>query len=180
MQLVAHLVTSNMHGSLFYLSQICDLSNLSLKAARLVLSSSITYMTKYKPGGYSLIVRRSRTGKGLFTEEDIPKGACIIEYIGRPVSEERVARDNGKYYFEVDKNVTIDGNIPANIARYINHSCRSNCEAIGPRGKVFIFSRKNIKAGSELTYDYGKEYFERHIKPKGCLCEKCGPGSKSA
>src|SRR6185312_2054485 len=134
--------------------------------------------SKYTPGGYALRVRRSRTGKGLYAEEDIPKGVCIIEYTGRRVSEEAVESDNEKYYFEVDKNHTIDGNIRSNIARYINHSCRGNCEAIGPRGKVFIFSRKRIKAGTELTYDYGKEYFDRHIKPKGCRCEKCKPAPR--
>jgi len=129
--------------------------------------------SKYTPGGYSLAVRRSKTGKGLFAEQDIPKGVCIVEYIGRPISEKEAESDNGKYYFEVGRNLTIDGNIPTNIARYINHSCLPNCEAMGPRGKVFIFSSKRIKAGTELTYDYGEEYFDRHIKPKGCRCEKC-------
>ena len=131
--------------------------------------------SKYTPGGYALTVRRSKTGKGLFADEDIPKGVCIIEYTGHLLNEDDAERDTGKYYFDVGRNLTIDGNIPANIARYINHSCRANCEAIGPRGKVFIFSTKRIRAGTELTYDYGKEYFERHIKPKGCLCEKCNP-----
>ena len=26
--------------------------------------------------------------------------------------------------------------------------------------------------GEEITYDYGKEYFDEYIKPKGCRCEK--------
>lgn len=129
--------------------------------------------SKYTPGGFALRVRRSKTGKGLFTEEDIPKGVCIVEYTGRPISEEVAIRDEGKYLFEVGKNKTIDGNIPSNIARYINHSCAPNCEALGPAGRIFIFSRKRIPAGSELFYDYGKEYFDRHIKPKGCRCTKC-------
>jgi len=128
--------------------------------------------SKYTPGGYALRVRRSKTGKGLFAEEDIPKGACIVEYIGKPVSEEVAIRDAGKYLFEVAKNKTIDGNIPSNIARYINHSCAGNCEAVGPNGRIFIFSRKRIKAGDELTYDYGKDYFDKHIKPH-CRCLRC-------
>ncbi|MFA7302225.1 MAG: SET domain-containing protein [Candidatus Paceibacterota bacterium] len=132
-----------------------------------------TRRSKYTPGGYKLRVRRSKAGKGLFTEDNIPKGVCIVEYIGKPVSEEVAIRDSGKYLFEIGKNKTIDGNIPSNIARYINHSCAGNCEAVGPRGRVFIFSRKRIPAGTELTYDYGKEYFDRHIKPVGCRCAKC-------
>ncbi len=129
--------------------------------------------SKYTPGEYALRVRRSLTGKGLFTEQDIPKGKCIIEYVGKPVSEEVAYRDGGKYFFETEKNKTIDGNIPSNLARYINHSCLPNCEAIGPKGKVFIFSLKRIKAGTELFYDYGKEYFDKHIKMRGCRCFKC-------
>jgi SET domain-containing protein len=131
--------------------------------------------SKYTPGGFALRVRKSETGKGLFAEEDIPKGACVIEYTGRLVSEEEAERDGGKYLFTVAKNKTIDGNIPSNTARYINHSCRPNCEAIGPSGRVFIFSTRRIKAGEELTYDYGKEYFDQHIAPKGCRCAKCKP-----
>lgn len=123
------------------------------------------------PYGYALSVRRSATGKGLFAEEDIPKGACIIEYTGRVLSEKE-ALGRGRYFFEVDDKTTIDGNIPSNLARYINHSCVPNCEATGPDGRIFIVSRKRIKAGAELTYDYGKEYFDEFIKPKGCRCEK--------
>lgn len=67
----------------------------------------------------------------------------------------------------------IDGNVKGNIARFINHSCAPNCEADGPRGRVFILSIKSIKAGEELTYDYGKEYFDEYLKPKGCRCKKC-------
>jgi SET domain-containing protein len=129
-------------------------------------------ISKYTPRGYSLSVRRSLTGKGLFTKEDIPSGVCIIEYTGRVLSKKDAENSDGKYLFDVSAGKTIDGNIPSNRARYINHSCRPNCEAIGPDGKVFIFSRKRIKAGTELTYDYGKEYFDGFIKPKGCRCEK--------
>lgn len=124
-------------------------------------------------GTYALKVRRSNTGLGLYTFDAIHRGACIVEYRGRPVSEAEADRDQGKYLFEVGKGKTIDGNIKTNIARYINHSCKPNCEADGPEGKVFIVARRAIKAGEELTYDYGKEYFDRHIKPKGCRCPNC-------
>lgn len=128
---------------------------------------------KYVPGGYALRVGRSATGRGLFAGENIPKGACIVEYIGRPIGEAEASRSNGKYLFEVARGRTIDGNIPANLARHINHSCAPNCEAIGPSGRVFIFSTERVAAGEELVYDYGKEYFDRHIEPKGCRCRKC-------
>ncbi len=125
------------------------------------------------PGNFKLRVRRARTGKGLFTQEDIPKGACIVEYTGRPVSGKEQYEDRGKYLFWSGRHTMINGNIRSNIARYINHSCAPNCESDGPEGRVFILSIRRIKAGEELTYDYGKEYFNKHIKPFGCKCPKC-------
>jgi len=129
--------------------------------------------SKYTPGNFALRVARSGTGRGLFAKESIPKGACIIEYTGKPVSAAKQEHMSGRYLFEVSKKVTIDGNVPSNPARYINHSCKPNCEADGPSGRVFILALRKIKAGEELTYDYGEEYFDEHIKPKGCRCIKC-------
>lgn len=128
---------------------------------------------QYIPRGFKLRVKRSASGKGLFAEETIPKGACIIEYTGRPATPEEVAKDDGKYLFWTGPKTMINGNIPTNTARFINHSCHPNCEADGPAKRVFIMAKRRIKPGEELTYDYGKEYFDKHIKPRGCRCEKC-------
>ena len=128
---------------------------------------------KYVVKNFALRIGKSPTGKGLFTTCFIPKNTCIIEYIGKAVKQENVEKNNSKYLFEVGKNKTINGNVKYNTARYINHSCKPNCEADGPDGHVYISSIKNIKAGEELTYDYGEEYFDEYIKPKGCRCPKC-------
>lgn len=128
---------------------------------------------RFTPHRFKLRVRASATGRGLFADEAIPKGACIIEYIGRPASLEEMARDEGKYLFWTGKTTMINGNIPENKARFINHSCAPNCEADGPRGRIFIVARRAIKPGEELTYDYGKEYFDKHINPRGCKCTAC-------
>ena len=130
---------------------------------------------RFTPATLSLRVGRSRTGKGLFTEEKIQKGTCIIEYIGRPVTGSEQFTHRGKYLFETSKNTMIDGNIPANTAKYINHSCKPNCEIDIKNKRVFVFALRNIKADEELTYDYDTEYFDTYIKPKGCLCIKCSP-----
>jgi uncharacterized protein len=105
--------------------------------------------------------------------EDIPKGKRIIEYIGKPVPVEQQEKARGRYLFEVGRKKMIDGNIKENLARFINHSCKPNCESDGPGGRVFIYSKRKIKAGEELTYDYDTEYFDEFIKPYGCKCEKC-------
>lgn len=122
---------------------------------------------------FKLRVARGLSGKGVFALEDIPKGKRIIEYIGKDVPVEKQETATGRYLFETGRKKMIDGNVKENTARYINHSCRPNCEAKGPSGKVFIYSIKKIKAGEELTYDYGDEYFDDYIRPNGCKCEKC-------
>ncbi len=140
-------------------------------------SKGTTRVSKYTPRGYALSVRRALAGKGLFAGEDIPKGICVIEYTGNVLMGRDAEGKGGKYLFEVSARKTIDGNVRSNSARYINHSCRPNCEAIVRRGRVFIFSRARINAGTELVYDYGKEYFDAFIKPNGCRCEKHRMGS---
>jgi SET domain-containing protein len=122
---------------------------------------------------FTLRVGRGLSGKGIFALEPIPKGKRIIEYIGRDVPVAKQESMTGRYLFTTGRKKMIDGNIKENIARFINHSCRPNCEARGPSGQVFIYSLRKIKAGEELTYDYGDEYFDDYIKPIGCRCAKC-------
>jgi SET domain-containing protein len=132
-------------------------------------------ITDNKIGKYKLHVKRAvlGSGLGLFALEDIPKGHYVIEYFGRELSEAEQYTSKSKYLFEITKKITVDGNIPENIARYINHSCRPNCKAEIKKNRILINSIKNIKAGEQLSYDYGKEFWNEHIKPIGCKCNKC-------
>lgn len=120
-------------------------------------------------------VRRTATGLGLFALQPIPAGKRILEYTGPLISNEEVSKRRGKYFFGVNSRWSIDGSPRSNTARYINHSCRPNAEALISGRRVWIWSKRNIKAGEEITYNYGKEYFEDLIKPQGCKCKKCAP-----
>ncbi len=135
---------------------------------------------KFTPGDFEFRVGRSRTGLGLYTLSPINKGACVIEYIGRDVTEKEVEASRSKYLFEVSKTRTIDGAPRWNTARYINHSCRPNCEVDIWRGHIYILAKRNIKPGEELNYNYGKDYLDTFIRPKGCKCMKCQPPKASA
>jgi uncharacterized protein len=130
-------------------------------------------------------VGRSRTGLGLFATEAIKKGTFIAEYKGRRVTnaeaDELEARSS-RYMYELNGYWTVDGSARYNIARYANHSCRPNAESDVIRGKrargrkggmVILRAIKNIKPGDEITYDYGRDYFDGFIKPIGCKCDKC-------
>lgn len=124
---------------------------------------------------YFLVLHRGVSGLGVFTNNYIKRGAFVIEYGGELITNKEADRRGGKYLFKINKDWVIDGTSRKNTARYINHSCRPNCEdkIEKKRKRIFIYSKRNIKPGTELTLDYGKEYFNEYIKPKGCGCEKC-------
>ena len=122
---------------------------------------------------YKVKVGRSKTGLGLFALEPIPKGKKIMEYVGKVMVDESDDDKTSLYIFNINKKVDIDGAPRWNTARYINHSCRPNAESDTYKDHVWIKSRRNIMLGEEITYDYGKEYFDEYIKPKGCRCDKC-------
>ncbi len=119
------------------------------------------------------IVKKSATGLGLYAATPIKKDEFVMEYTGRMLTIDEANKKGGKYLFEVNSRWTIDGSDRKNTARYINHSCRPNCEVNIVNKKVKIKSIKNIRAGEEITYDYGKEYFDEYIKPFGCKCKHC-------
>lgn len=129
-------------------------------------------------------VGRSRTGLGLFATTEIKKGTRIVEYFGRMLDCKIKAQDDieNKYLFELNGRWTIDGSARRNLARYANHSCRPNAESdVQPRNrKVYIQAIKTIQPGDEITYDYGKDYFDSYLKPIGCKCTHCEKKRKLA
>lgn len=126
-----------------------------------------------RPPVFSLRVRKSATGLGLFVVDEIPARRFIIEYWGKLVATEVADRVGGKYLFDLENGKTVLGGTRKNIARYVNHACRPNAEVRFVKNRIYIYSTKRIKAGDEVTIDYGKEYHDTYIKPKGCLCKGC-------
>jgi len=116
------------------------------------------------------ITKRGSAGLGLFAGEPVRRGEFIIEYVGEVISRKEANKRGGKYLFETSDNRVIDGKGRNNKARYINHSCKPNCEIEIKRGRILVFAIRNIRAGEELAYDYGEEYFNDIIKPHGCRC----------
>lgn len=119
--------------------------------------------------------------RGLFATRDIKKEEYIIQYIGEKISKEEstrraleweeTARETGEglvYIFELDDDWDLDGRLGDNPARYMNHSCDGNCEAVNAEGEIWIMARKKIKKGEELVYDYG--YDMEHFLDHPCLC----------
>lgn len=118
-------------------------------------------------------VKKSTAGLGLFSLQTFGKDDFLLEYTGELISEKEADQRGGKYLFSVNSKFCIDGRDRKNISRYINHSCRPNCEVFISGKKVLIHAKKKIQPKDELTYNYGKEYFNDFIKPHGCKCNAC-------
>jgi SET domain-containing protein len=118
-------------------------------------------------------IGRSKTGLGLFAQVPIKKGQFIIRYIGRKIPTASVYDLDTRYLFEINERWTIDGASRRNRARYINHSCRPNAEVYIVKHAIKIRAIKTIKPGDEITYNYGRNYFDAFIKRAGCRCAAC-------
>lgn len=137
-----------------------------------------------------IVARRSEIhGNGVFANVQIEKGERIIRYRGRLRTHEEVDEEYGgeeenghTFLFTLNDEYVIDGNFDSGVARWINHSCSPNCEAVveedahgrKDRDKVFIEALRRIRPGEELTYNYGIVLEERYT-PKlkklwGCRC----------
>ena len=133
----------------------------------------------FNKNDFTAIRAKKGAGLGLVTKRAFKKGDFVIEYTGPIITTDEANEKGGKYLFDINSKWTIDGATRSNLARYINHSCKPNCEADVSGKKVFIYALKKIKEGEELTYDYGEEYFDEYIKPHGCKCTHCAAGGNS-
>lgn len=115
-------------------------------------------------------IRRGLHGLGLVSVTPFRKGQRVIEYVGRKIDDATADRLSNRYIFEVSKDVNIDGSSRRNVARYVNHACRPNCEARVSSGRVFYVATRRIRPGDEITVDYGKSYYDHYIAPYGCRC----------
>jgi uncharacterized protein len=108
---------------------------------------------------------------GCFAACDIPKGAKVIQYVGPKISKEESLREcenENVYIFTLNDKEDINGNVEWNPARFINHSCDPNCESENDDAEIWILAIRDIKAGEELTYNYGFDLDEYKDYP--CLC----------
>jgi SET domain-containing protein len=134
-------------------------------------------------GGRRIQVRRSGVhGKGVFALQPIAKGDLVIEYRGDVISWPQALKrhphdptdPHHTFFFHIDDDHVIDGGSNGNASRWINHSCKPNCEADEQDGRVFIKALRRLEPGEELFYDYGLVIDERYTpklkKQYECRC----------
>lgn len=109
-------------------------------------------------------------GRGAFATERIRAGTRIIEYAGEQISPAEADRrdpdgqpgPHHTFLFAIDDDVVIDAAVDGNEARWINHSCDPNCDAVVEDQRIWIEAIRDIEPGEELAYDYAYELAERH------------------
>lgn len=126
-------------------------------------------------------------GLGAFATRYIPPGVRLIEYAGERLTpaqaDARYPEVPGErhhtFLFAIDEDVVVDAAVDGNEARFINHSCDPNCDAVIDGGRIWIESITDIVAGEELAYDYAYVLEERHTPaakrryPCHCGAENC-------
>src|SRR5512141_264487 len=109
-------------------------------------------------------------GLGAFATERIARGSRLIEYAGERLTpaqaDARYPDDDAvrhhTYLFAIDDDVVIDAAVNGNEARFINHSCDPNCDAVIDDGRIWIETIRDVEPGEELAYDYAYTLEERH------------------
>ena len=130
-----------------------------------------------------LELRRSPIhGLGGFARRDIPKGTRIIEYAGEKISngeadrryDDETMKRHHTFLFVLNSRTCVDAAFEGNEARFLNHSCAPNCEAVIERGHIWIDALTDIPAGAELLYDYQYEddpnYTQDDLRFYACHC----------
>lgn len=122
-------------------------------------------------------------GWGVFSDIDVKQGEMIIEYrgelIGNAMAEKRekeyeAAKIGSDYMFRIDEYTVCDASKQGNVARFINASCSPNCYPkiilLDGTKRVAVYSKRDIRAGEELTYDYKFDLEFDPAKRIPCIC----------
>jgi len=115
-------------------------------------------------------------GTGAFAKADIVAGTWVVEYTGERISkDESLCRceAGNEFIFSLDDDWDLDGSVSWNRARYLNHSCEPNCEAERVGKRIWIIAQRNIRAGEELTFNYGYRLEDYREHPCRCGATGC-------
>lgn len=126
-------------------------------------------------------------GLGAFATEFIPAGTRLIEYAGERLTPSQAdarypdvaGERHHTFLFAIDDDIVIDAAVGGNEARWINHSCDPNCDAVIEDDRIWIESVRDIEPDEELAYDYAYVLPERHTPlakrrfPCNCGAPRC-------
>jgi len=109
-------------------------------------------------------------GYGVFATEDLPAKLFIGEYLGL-VCERTIFFKSNLYCMAFLRDVSsfrrfvINGEKHGNFTRFINHSSRPNLQQqtvyCQDMAHIIFITNRSIKAGEQLTFDYGERYWRQ-------------------
>jgi SET domain-containing protein len=115
-------------------------------------------------------------GRGGFARADIARGTRVAEYLGQKITKlESLAlcEENNPYIFALDDEYDLNGDVEWNPARFFNHSCDPTCEAENIDDRIWIIARRALKAGEEITFNYGYDLESYREYPCHCGAPSC-------
>lgn len=115
-------------------------------------------------------------GLGGFARTDIPAETAMMKYAGEVISKQESLRRciaGNQFIFALDDEHDLDGNVDWNPARFLNHSCEPNCGAVFRDQGIWIVSLRAIRAGEEITFDYGYDLESYREHPCHCGASDC-------
>jgi len=124
-----------------------------------------------KAARFRLRIGRSKLHRyGVFALEDIPRGRRVIEYTGKRVTVEQAAKIRppaDAYIAWISGNALVDGRRGGSGAEFANHSCQPNLQQRRVGGHLLLYSRRKIRTGEELTWNY---HYPIKLKRIPCHC----------
>ena len=104
-------------------------------------------------------------GKGIFSTRSIPVGK---EFYLVPM--DNLSNSPLKTCTKLHTNLYLSDEV---VLNWVNHSCDPNAELLVQSNRVVLKSRKEIKAGDEITIDYCLTEDKNNLVNCNCRSEKC-------
>nr|XP_054752498.1 histone-lysine N-methyltransferase SETD2-like [Lytechinus pictus] len=125
-------------------------------------------------------------GHGLKTKEELKENEFVMEYVGEVLNfhefkhrAKQYSKDKNLhfYFMALKSDEIIDATEKGNVSRFMNHSCDPNCETqkwtVNGQLRVGFFTKRQVKPGEELTFDYQFEVYGQEAQKCLCGSDKC-------
>ncbi|EGG05344.1 uncharacterized protein MELLADRAFT_78094 [Melampsora larici-populina 98AG31] len=129
------------------------------------------------------IVATERKGFGVRLKSDVPADSFVYEYIGEVVGEKAFQRRIKEYaqeglkhfyFMQLQREEYIDATKKGGLGRFLNHSCNPNCYigkwVVGRHLRMGIFTKRAVKGGEELTFNYNVDRYGQVYEAQECFC----------
>jgi SET domain-containing protein len=107
---------------------------------------------------------------GVYALEDIPARRLVIEYTGKKLSWGKASQlqfPQNIYLAKLKHGYCLDGGVRGSGAQFANHSCNPNMKRRDSHGRIFLVSRRKIRVGEELTWNY---HYPLNLRRVPCRC----------